>query len=85
MALVKASKDSEAGVMPTQQMWEEMDQFNVDEIVIPTQAMMSARAHRKAHYRLGMRRFASFDAPARILCSAAFQPWTPAIKSSGPR
>jgi hypothetical protein len=41
MVLVKASKDSEAGVMPTQQMWEEMDQFNeelyspedVDEIV----------------------------------------------------
>jgi len=28
MLLVKASKDSEAGVMPTQQMWEEMDQFN---------------------------------------------------------
>jgi hypothetical protein len=27
MVLVKASKDSEAGVMPTQQMWEEMDQF----------------------------------------------------------
>jgi hypothetical protein len=30
MVLVKASKDSEAGVMPTQQMWEEMDQFNND-------------------------------------------------------
>jgi hypothetical protein len=27
MVLVKASKDSEAGVMPTQQMWEEMDQY----------------------------------------------------------
>jgi hypothetical protein len=25
---VKASKDTEAGVMPTRQMWEEMDQFN---------------------------------------------------------
>jgi hypothetical protein len=28
MVLGKASKDTEAGVMPTQQMWEEMDQFN---------------------------------------------------------
>ena len=28
MVLVKASKDSEAGVMPTQQMWRDMDQFN---------------------------------------------------------
>jgi hypothetical protein len=28
MVLVKASKDSEAGVMPTQQMWTEMGQFN---------------------------------------------------------
>ncbi len=28
MVLVKASKDSEAGVMPTERMWEEMDQFN---------------------------------------------------------
>jgi hypothetical protein len=27
MVLVKASKDSEAGVMPTQQLWEEMDQY----------------------------------------------------------
>jgi hypothetical protein len=30
--LVKASKDSEAGVMPTQQMWEEMDQFNEERV-----------------------------------------------------
>jgi hypothetical protein len=28
MVLVKASKDSEAGVMPTRQMWTEMGQFN---------------------------------------------------------
>ena len=28
MVLGKASKDTEAGVMPTRQMWEEMDQFN---------------------------------------------------------
>jgi len=28
MLLGKASKDTEAGVMPTRQMWEEMDQFN---------------------------------------------------------
>ena len=28
MVLGKASKDTEAGVMPTQQMWEEMEQFN---------------------------------------------------------
>ena len=32
---------------------------------IPTQEMMSARGHRKAQYRRGMRRFASSDAPAR--------------------
>ena len=28
MVLVKASKDTEAGVIPTQQMWKEMEQFN---------------------------------------------------------
>src|SRR5271166_4408236 len=28
MVFGKASKDTEAGVMPTRQMWEEMDQFN---------------------------------------------------------
>jgi len=28
MVFVKASKDSEAGVMPTGKAWEEMDQFN---------------------------------------------------------
>ena len=28
MVFVKASKDTEAGVMPTRQMWEEMEQFN---------------------------------------------------------
>src|SRR5258705_5718892 len=28
MVLGKATKDTEAGVMPTRQMWEEMDQFN---------------------------------------------------------
>lgn len=28
MVFVKASKDTEAGVLPTRQMWEEMDQFN---------------------------------------------------------
>ena len=28
MVLGKATKDTEAGVMPTQQSWEEMDQFN---------------------------------------------------------
>jgi hypothetical protein len=32
MVLGKASKDTEAGVMPTKQAWEEMDQFN-DELV----------------------------------------------------
>jgi hypothetical protein len=31
MVLVKASKDSEAGVMPTQQMWRDMHQSNSDE------------------------------------------------------
>jgi hypothetical protein len=28
MVFGKATKDTEAGVMPTQQMWEEMEQFN---------------------------------------------------------
>ena len=28
MVFVKASKDTEAGVMPSQQMWEAMEQFN---------------------------------------------------------
>jgi len=28
MVLGKATKDTEAGVMPTAQAWEEMDQFN---------------------------------------------------------
>jgi hypothetical protein len=32
MVLVKASKDSEVGAMPTQQMWNDMEQFN-DELV----------------------------------------------------
>src|SRR5262245_11139615 len=36
----------------------------------------------KAQYRLGLRRFASSDAPAKTLRSAVSQPCTSAIKSS---
>jgi hypothetical protein len=38
MALVKATKDTEAGVMPTQQVWTELDKFSEESEAL-TQAL----------------------------------------------